>query len=190
MPDLLELVTDAPTTYLAVVGLVALDAVLPVAPSETLLAAAGVLVAEGELSFALAVLAGATGALIGHTVLYLLGRRLGPPARRRLFRSETSNRRLDRGAALLAGRTWLLIVADFLPAGRTVAMFAAGGLGLPARRFYSYVVPGAFVWSAFYVSLGIAGGTAFERSWPALIASISAALAIAAGAELYSRRRG
>jgi len=45
-----ELVTDSALTYLAVVGLVVLDAVLPIAPSETLVVTGGVLAADGDLS--------------------------------------------------------------------------------------------------------------------------------------------
>jgi membrane protein DedA with SNARE-associated domain len=59
---------------LVVAALVALDAVLPIAPSETLVVAGGVLAADGALSLPLLSAAAATGALTGHTVLYLLGR--------------------------------------------------------------------------------------------------------------------
>ncbi|HEX2435718.1 MAG TPA: hypothetical protein VHI76_03610 [Solirubrobacterales bacterium] len=68
----------------------------------------------------------------------------------RLFGSARALRRLDRAAAMLRRRTWLLIVSDFLPVGRTAAMFAAGALDLPATRFYSFVVPGAIVGASFY----------------------------------------
>jgi membrane protein DedA with SNARE-associated domain len=91
---------------------------------------------------------------------------------------------------MLRDRTWLLIVSDFLPGGRTAAMFAAGALDLPAARFYAFVVPGALLWATFYSLLGFAGGSAFESDSAALVVSIGAALAIALAAEAIHRLRG
>jgi membrane-associated protein len=189
--ELNEILTGGPETYLLVLGLITLDAVFPTAPSETLLVAGGVLVAGGDLSAPLLVLAAATGALLGHSLLFALGRWAGPAIRRRLFAGPTAERRLERAADLLARRTWLLIVADFVPWGRTALMFSAGALELGPRRFYAFVIPGALLWASFYVALGVAGGAAFEDDWQALAASIAAALAIAGAAELVHRlRRG
>ncbi len=85
--EISDIAVHAPGTYLAIAGLVALDAVLPIAPSETLMVAAGVAVSEGPLSLGLVVLSGFVGALAGHSVLYLLGTLGGPALRRRLFRT-------------------------------------------------------------------------------------------------------
>ncbi len=68
-------------------------------------------------------------------------------------------------------------------------MFAAGALELPPGRFYAYVLPGALIWSSFYALLGLAGGSVFEQGWQALVASLSAALLIAALGELAHRLR-
>ena len=189
LESLTDLVTDSPLTYLVVVGLVALDAVLPIAPSETLVVTGGVLAAEDGLSLPLVAAAAATGALAGHSVLYVLGRRSAASIRDRLFRGERAQRRLDRAAALLRERTWILIVSDFLPGGRTAAMFAAGALDLPATRFYAFVVPGAILWASFYALLGYAGGSVFESDWEALAASLGAALMLGAIAEAVHRLR-
>jgi membrane-associated protein len=189
LESLPDLVTDSPLTYLVVVALVALDAVLPIAPSETLVVAGSVLAADGALSLPLLSAAAATGALTGHTVLYLLGRWAAPSIRARLFGSASALGRLDRAAAMLRTRTWLLIVSDFLPVGRTAAMFAAGALDLPATRFYSFVVPGAIVWASFYALLGYAAGSTFESEWPAFAVSLGAALLLSAIAEVVHRVR-
>jgi membrane-associated protein len=189
LDSLTDLVTDSPATYLVVLGLVALDALLPIAPSETLVVTGGVLAADGGLSLPLLDVAAATGALAGHSFLYLLGRRTAPSIRDRLFRGERAQRRLDGAAALVRERTWLLIVSDFLPAGRTAAMFAAGALGLPARRFYRFIVPGALVWALVYTLLGIAGGSLFEEGWGAFAVSIGVAVAIGLVAEAIYRFR-
>ena len=66
MPELIEFINDGPTVYLVVFGLVMLDAIFPLAPSETLLVSGGVLVASGDIAIVPLVLAGAAGALAGH----------------------------------------------------------------------------------------------------------------------------
>jgi membrane-associated protein len=75
--DWLTHLQATPLTYLAVLGACALDAVLPIVPSEAVVIAASVLAAKGELSIWLIALAAAAGGFLGDTGSYLLGRRLG-----------------------------------------------------------------------------------------------------------------
>jgi membrane-associated protein len=187
--DISDLAANSPRTYLAIVGLVTLDAVLPIAPSETLLVAAGVEIAQGPLSLPLVIAAGTAGALIGHSLLFALGILGGPGLRGRLFNTPRGAAQLAWAERALRDRTWILIVSDFVPIGRTATMFAAGALGVAPRRFYAFVVPGAVLWASFYTLLGLAGGSVFEQGWQALAASISAALLIAAAGEAAHRLR-
>ena len=189
LDSLTDLVTDSAATYFVVAGLVALDAVLPVVPSETVVVTGGVLAADGDLSLPVLVAAAAAGALAGHSILFVLGRSAAAPLRRRMLRTQRARHRVDRAAALLRRRAWLLIVSDFLPGGRTAAMFGAGALDLSVRRFYAFVVPGALLWATFYALLGYAGGSAFESDWQALAVSVGAALVLAALAEVLHRLR-
>lgn len=124
-------------------ALVALDAVFPVAPSETVLVTGGILIERGDLIAPLFVLAGACGAVLGDSILFGLGSRAGPGLQAKMFSSERARERLGVAGRLVHERTWLMIASDFLRGGRTAAMFAAGALGLPARRFYGFIVPGA-----------------------------------------------
>jgi membrane protein DedA with SNARE-associated domain len=186
--DLSDL-SASPASYLAVFALVALDAVFPVAPSETALVSGGILIERGDLMAPVFVLAAACGAVLGDSILFGLGGRAGPGLRTRLFSSERADERLRVVERLVHERTWLLIVSDFVPGGRTAAMFAAGALGLPAPRFYAFVVPGALLWAAFYTVLGVASGSLFEDGWGAFALSIGVALAIGGGAELIYRLR-
>ena len=180
---------DSPASYLAVLAVVALDAVLPVAPSETVLVTGGILIERGDLIAPLFVLAGASGAVLGDSILFGLGSRAGPGLQAKLFSSERARERLRVVERLVHERTWLLIVSDFLPGGRTAAMFAAGALGLPARRFYRFIVPGALLWAVVYTLLGIAGGSVFEGGWGAFAVSIGVAVAIGVVAEAIYRFR-
>ena len=72
-------------------------------------------------------------------------RRTGPASEAVLEREGA--RASARRERLVPERTWLLIVSDFVPGGRTAAMFAAGALGLPTLRFYGFIVPGALLWA-------------------------------------------
>ena len=148
MFDDLSDLSDSPASYLAVLALVALDAVFPVAPSETVLVTGGILIERGDLNAPVFVLAAACGAVLGDSILFRLGSRAGPGLRAKLFSSERARERLRVVERLVPERTWLLIVSDFVPGGRTAAMFAAGALGLPTLRFYGFIVPGALLWAA------------------------------------------
>jgi hypothetical protein len=134
--DLSDL-SDSPASYLAVLALVALDAVFPVAPSETVLVTGGILIERGVLIAPVFVLAGACGAVLGDSILFHLGSRAGPGLQAKMFSSERARERLGVAERLVHERTWLLIASDFLPGGRTAAMFAAGRPSaplLPLRR--------------------------------------------------------
>ena len=94
MFDWLTHVQASPLTYLAVLGACALDAVLPIVPSEAVVIAASILAAQGKLWIWLVALAAAAGGFLGDTGSYLLGRTAGAAAARRLFRSPKAKRRL------------------------------------------------------------------------------------------------
>ncbi len=190
MFDWLEaLVTDSPVTYLVVLLGVTFDAVVPNVPSESLLITGGVLAERGDLVVLLVIAAGWAGALCGDTLAYLIGRRFGTRVSNWLLRREGWRERLDWARRQLERRTWLLAVANFLPGARTAAMLSAGWLGLPARRFYAFVVPGGLLWSTFTTLLGYAGGSAFEGSlWLPLGASLAVAVLIGLGAEALEQR--
>jgi membrane-associated protein len=86
--------SDSPASYLAVLALVALDAVFPVAPSETVLVTGGTLIERGDLIAPLFALAAACGAVLGDSILFGVGSRAGPGLRAKLFSSERARERL------------------------------------------------------------------------------------------------
>ena len=154
-----------------------------------MLVTGGLLIERGDLIAPLFILAATCGAVLGDSILFGLGSRAGPGLGTKLFTSERARERLRVAERLVHERTWLLIVSDFVPGGRTAAMFAAGALGLPAPRFYGFIIPGALLWAVFYTLLGIAGGSLFEEGWGAFAASIGVALAIGVVAEAIYRFR-
>ena len=120
MFDWLTHVQASPLTYLAVLGACALDAVLPIVPSEAVVIAASVLAAKGELSIWLIALAAAAGGFLGDSGSYVLGRTAGAAAAGRLFRSSKARGRLSWADEALDrhGATIIVVAALSLGAGR------------------------------------------------------------------------
>ncbi len=133
MIDLAQLDVSSPVSYLVAVLLPALDALIPVLPSETAVIALGVATAGGT-DPRIAVLVGlaALGAFLGDNAAYLVGRRFGPAVSRRVFAGERGKRRRDWAQRSLARYGVRIIVAcRFIPGGRTAVTLACGLTGYP-----------------------------------------------------------
>jgi membrane-associated protein len=185
LESLTQLVSGSPWTYAVVLGFAALDAVFPLVPSEATAVAAGVLAGAGDLHVAAVLGAAATGALIGDTSAYGVGRSTGSFISRQLLRGRQAW-----AERMLRERGGLLIVAArFIPGGRTAATVTAGLTGMRWTRFLRAAAAAAAVWATFAVGLGYAGGQAFEeKPWLGLIAAFGVAATIALTVELARRR--
>jgi membrane-associated protein len=185
LESLTQLVSGSPWTYAVVLGFAALDAVFPLVPSEATAVAAGVLAGAGDLHVAAVLGAAATGALIGDTSAYGVGRGTGSFISRQLLRGRQAW-----AERMLRERGGLLIVAArFIPGGRTAATVTAGLTGMRWTRFLRAAAAAAAVWATFAVGLGYAGGQAFEeKPWLGLIAAFGVAATIALTVELARRR--
>jgi Uncharacterized membrane-associated protein, COG0586 len=135
--------------------------VTPFLPGDSLLFAIGALAATpgSVLDVHLAVVALSIAAVLGDTVNYWIGKRLGPA----VFRSDTSRffdrRHLDRTARFYAkygGKT--IIIARFVPIVRTFAPFVAGIGVMHYPRFLMYNVIGGVLWIASLTYAGYAFG--------------------------------
>jgi membrane protein DedA with SNARE-associated domain len=94
----------------------------------------------------------------------VLGRTAGASAARRLFRSPKAKRRLDwAGDALDRHGATIIVVARFVPGGRTATTFTAGTVRLPWPRFAAADAVGATLWAVYAAGLGYLGGETFER---------------------------
>ena len=184
--QLVDQISSAPWAYLIIFALAFLDAVIPLFPSETAVITGGVLAAEGKISLALVILVGAVGAALGDNLAYLLGRYFREPLHRRLVRAEKTQKRLRWAEQQLDERGGeLIITARFIPGGRLVVTFSAGGLGFPWRRFIVFDVIAGLVWATYAALLGYFGGATFEHStWKALVLAFAIAAAITGGIEL------
>src|SRR5215213_2621163 len=189
--DWLTHVQASPLTYLAVLGACALDAVLPIVPSEAVVIAASVLAAKGELSIWVIALAAAAGGFLGDTGSYALGRTAGASAARRLFRRPKAKGRLDwAGGALERHGATIIVVARFVPGGRTATTFTAGTVRLAWPRFAAADAVGASLWAAYAAGLGYLGGETFEqRPLYAFLFGLGIALLVALVVEVARRLR-
>jgi membrane-associated protein len=121
--------------------------VTPFLPGDSLLFAVGSLAALQALDFGTVLILLAIAAILGDTVNYWIGARVGPQVftqkHTRFFKKE----HLDRTHAFYekyGGKT--IVIARFVPIIRTFAPFVAGIGSMTYSRFLLYNVVGALLW--------------------------------------------
>ena len=190
-----DLVANASGWAYAILFVLAfLDALIPVVPSETSVITAGVVAAAGDLSLPLVILFAATGAFAGDNTSYFVGQRYGTRINKRFFQSEKARARVNWAQRQVEERGGeLIVIARFIPGGRTVVTLSAGTLGYPWRRFILFDAIAASIWACYAALLGYVGGHAFEEQpWKGLLLAFAIALAVTGGVELvrwWQRRR-
>ena len=136
MTGLYALAVGSVLSYAVAVLVPALDALIPLLPSETVVIALGVATAgSADPRIGVLVALAAFGAFLGDNVAYLIGRRFGPAVERRLLIGERGQRRrawaqrsLDRFGARI------IVACRFVPGGRTAVTLTCGLVGFPRRR--------------------------------------------------------
>jgi membrane-associated protein len=192
---LIDLLTGSLWTYPLLFGICAGDAVLPLLPSETAMIVCGIQAARGQLSLGWVIAVGAAGAFAGDNTSYALGRFVGQPVIERFFSGERARRRLDWARRFLEERgSYVLIVARFVPGGRTATTFTSGVVRLSwPMRFAPFILVAAVLWASYAALLGYLGGRVF-RDQPvyALLVAFAIAALVYASAELirWLRKRG
>jgi membrane protein DedA with SNARE-associated domain len=179
-------------SYPLVFAVAMLDAFFPLVPSETVAITSGVLAGAGDLSLPLCILCAAAGAFVGDNVSYGIGTFLGERTVKRLFRGEKAHRGFEWAERMLAERgTYLVIVARFIPGGRTATTFAAGYVrSFRWHRFLAADAIAAAIWGCYTVLLGYIGGKAFEEQpWKGLLIAFAIALLITGGVEVARHLR-
>ncbi len=151
-------------SYLVILAIAAIDAFFPVVPSETLVVLGGSLAGSGDLSLLLVILAGAAGAMIGDNISYGIGSLVGERTIKRWFKGEKSHRRLEWAERTLDERgAYIILLARFIPGGRTAVTFSAGYIPtFPWRRFIVYDAIASVIWATYAAMLGYLFGKTFE----------------------------
>jgi membrane-associated protein len=192
MTGLTALAVSAPLSYLAAFGIPALDAVLPILPSETVVIALGVATAgSADPRIGVLVLLAALGAFAGDNLAYLIGRRFSPVAQRRFFAGERGERRRDWAQRTLDRfGARLIIMCRFIPGGRTAVTLTCGITGYERKRFVLATACAGIIWASYAYFLGRIGGTAFEgRPWAGFLLAFGVAVTLSALVECVRRIR-
>ncbi len=128
--------------------------VTPFLPGDSLLFAAGAIAAGGELNLVLLCVVLIVAAILGDTVNYWIGRKLGTWTAK-TFPRVVKQKHLDRTHAFFeryGGKA--IIFARFVPIVRTFAPFVAGAGAMTYGRFMFFNVVGALIWVLTLVPAG------------------------------------
>lgn len=139
-----------------VFGLLTLGVIALPVPDETLLLLAGTLVKNQQLWLISTWFAVITGAMMGISVSYFIGRTVGYFAfhklctkiglsEKHLTYTQTTFKRIG---------PWLLFFGFFIPGVRHFTGIIAGTIPLPYKRFALFAYTGALVWSNVFFGLG------------------------------------
>jgi membrane protein DedA with SNARE-associated domain len=179
-------------SYAAIFAVSVLDAFFPIVPSETAVITGGVVASSGELSLPLVILAASCGAFIGDNISYWLGSWFGEHTVKRVFRGEKSKKAFEWAEGQLETRGfYLIIIARFIPGGRTAVTFSSGYThGISYKRFVAADAIAATIWGNYAALLGYIGGKQFEEQpWKGLLLAFIVAISAAALVELVRHRR-
>lgn len=154
--EFLQQVMSSPWLYAALFALALLDGFFPVVPAETSVITAGVFAATGETNLALVILVGALGAFAGDHISYLIGMKGGGRLRERKAFVWARGALAERGGLVL-------VVARYIPGGRTATTLTMGAVRHPLRSFTFFDAIAAASWGLYSGLIGFFGGMAFER---------------------------
>jgi len=155
MPQVFESIVDAVSgsnwSYLIVFAIAMIDAFFPLVPSEATAIAAGVVAGTGGLRVELVILAAALGAIAGDNICFFAGHFLGERLNNRFFQGEKGKKQVLWARKMLEERGgYIIVVARFIPGGRTGSTFAGGFLhGISWRRFSRSDVMAGLSWSTY-----------------------------------------
>lgn len=154
--DLIELIRAV--GYLGLFGIVFAETGLLLGfflPGDSLLFTAGILAAEGYLNISLLLIVLAGAAIIGDSVGYTIGRRLGP----KIFSKEESllfnKKHITKAQAYFDKHgPKTIIIARFVPIVRTFAPTLAGVGKMHYGKFITYNILGGLLWVGSLTMMG------------------------------------
>lgn len=166
--------------------------VTPFLPGDSLLFALGAFSARGSLDVWLVILLLSVAAILGDTVNYWIGAKVGPAVFHRENVRFLNRRHLDRTHEFYerhGGKT--IIIARFVPIIRTFAPFVAGIGKMSYGRFLAYNVIGGIAWVLIFVLGGYFFGNlpVVKRNFTFVIAAIIVISVMPAVVELVRQRR-
>ena len=135
-------------------------------PGETLVLVAGFLAAQGLLDLDVVIEVVAVGAVLGDSIGYEMGRRMGRPALMRYGgHVGLTNMRIEKADALFARHgSKAVFLGRFVGFARAIVPFLAGSSKMSYRKFLPYNVLGAALWSSAVVLLGYVVGASWHTA--------------------------
>ncbi|MFE3289542.1 DedA family protein [Rhodococcus sp. NPDC059234] len=183
---------DSLVVYAVVSGLVFTEDALLLGffvPGETAAIVGGIVASQTHAQLWLMIVLVVTAAVLGDTVGFGIGRRVGPRILQLPFLA--GRRRLDGAQELLRRHGGpAVFVGRFVAFIRTVMPPLAGISGMPYRRFLAFNSVAALVFGAGNVLLGFAAGNSYEKIEKAVGGTgVLIAVAAVAAAIWWLRRR-
>jgi membrane protein DedA with SNARE-associated domain len=161
--------TIASLGYLAIVGLMFLENVLPPIPSELSMPLAGFMVAEGILLFVGVVLAGMIGSVLGALPLYYLGKLAGEQRLRAWTRKHgqwiaLSERDVAKANAWFDEHGAMAVFScRLVPGVRSLISIPAGCARMNFITFLASTALGTGLWAAVLASAGLLLKSHYEQ---------------------------
>jgi membrane-associated protein len=155
-------------------------------PGDSLLFTAGFLASQGYISFAGLLIGTFIAAVIGDSVGYAFGKKVGPA----LFSREDSvifnKKHIARAQHFYEqhGKK-TIILARFMPIIRTFAPIVAGIGGMTYRTFITYNILGAFIWTWGMLWLGYGLGALIPNPDKYVIPVVIVIVALSAAPALF-----
>ncbi|TMR22996.1 DedA family protein [Nonomuraea turkmeniaca] len=154
--DLVQQAMSSPWLYVALFALALLDGFFPIVPAETSVITAAVFAASGETNLALVIVVAALGAFAGDHISYLIGNKSGGRLRNKKAFVWARDALAERGGLVL-------VVARYIPGGRTATTLTMGAVRYPLRSFTFFDTLAASSWAVYSGLIGFFGGMAFEN---------------------------
>ena len=185
-------VSGSSWSYAVIFTVATLDAFFPIVPSETAVITGGVVASAGDLSLLLVIVSASAGAFLGDNISYGLGKWFGEHTVKRVFKGDKSRKAFLWAEDQLETRGfYLIIIARFIPGGRTAVTFSSGYThAMTYRRFVLADAIAAVIWGTYAALLGYVGGTQFEEEpWKGLLLAFVVAISLAGLVELIRHLR-
>lgn len=157
----------SPWGYLLIGLLAALEAAAflgLVIPGETAMLLGGVLVANGNAELGVMMAAASTGAVLGDSLGYEIGRRFGGPLRRSRVGQRIGEKRWQQAEDYVRRRGGRAVfLGRFVGVLRALVPAIAGAARMPYRTFLPYNAAGGVLWASAFVFAGYLAGNSYQR---------------------------
>lgn len=134
-------------------------------PGGTVMAVSGILAHQGELDFGFCVFLATSGTSLGMMTTYIIGRKVGWPFfekyGHRIFMGEKRREVAEKWFERFGSK--VVLVSFFIPGVRHFTGYISGLVKLRFRKFFLYMICGAFLWVVTFTSLGYFFGKRWEE---------------------------